>query len=240
MGETKKGRASKSESTEGGGSLGGGAAPPSPADDTAVADEPTCPICLDTAGRTRASALLNVGCACRGAAGRAHLRCLVEYAKPEITVSDSWRWRGCPTCKQPYTGPVQLGLARTQWALTRHLPGYDDIRVAAAENLAIALMECADCVRGEEDPGNRPGARPLLLVVPRLLMSDVSSPPIPPSRASPRPFRGEPGDAADDRRRRVSGDPLRARADHLCRARVPCPPPVLTRRRSTSGRRCSI
>lgn len=79
-----------------------------------VADRPTCYICCEPEGRLRSQQLLR-GCACRGThAGYAHLSCLVAAAQ-----YNAESWTVCSTCRQRFTGAVQLGLARARWQRVR-------------------------------------------------------------------------------------------------------------------------
>jgi hypothetical protein len=48
-------------------------------------------------------------------------------------------WTHCPTCKQQFTGAVQLELSRACWELRRNRPEADIERLAALGNLACAL-----------------------------------------------------------------------------------------------------
>ena len=71
-------------------------------------DRPLCHVCLegdDEAGDW----LVHGGCGCRGSAGFGHLLCLVEAA-----THNPKSWTMCPTCRQRYTGPASLGLARAR------------------------------------------------------------------------------------------------------------------------------
>lgn len=99
-------------------------------------EELTCWVCCDGAA---AESLLPMGCACRGSAGFAHLLCLVSAARHNV---DSWTT--CPTCKQYYTGEVDVGLAKARWNLVHNRPDNDEERLFVANNLAVALKESAD------------------------------------------------------------------------------------------------
>jgi hypothetical protein len=52
-------------------------------------------------------------CASRSDAGLAHVECRVEVAERQMASSDGW-WE-CGTCKQAFTGAMQLGLADAWW-----------------------------------------------------------------------------------------------------------------------------
>lgn len=75
---------------------------------------PTCFICLC------ADEDLLRGCACRGGAGFAHLACLVAAAQ-----ANAETWTRCPTCKQDWTGAVELGLSSARVELAARLPEGD-------------------------------------------------------------------------------------------------------------------
>jgi hypothetical protein len=66
----------------------------------------TCFICLDPCGSSQH--LLHGGCACRGDSGFGHVACIAKAAQE--TNDRMWAW--CPTCKQRWTGQMELGLAR--------------------------------------------------------------------------------------------------------------------------------
>ena len=95
-----------------------------------------CWICCE--GAEPDQPLLQCGCACRGTAGLAHLSCLVAAAKHSVEA-----WTNCPTCKQEYTGEVDVGLARARWDLVRARPADDAERLFVANNLAVTLKESA-------------------------------------------------------------------------------------------------
>ena len=80
-----------------------------------------CHVCLDGNDEAEGGGgqLVHGGCGCRGSAGFAHLPCLIEAATHN-PAADSWSmhgsmcWSTCPTCRQRYTGPASLGLARAR------------------------------------------------------------------------------------------------------------------------------
>ena len=82
--------------------------------------------------------LLHTGCACRGSAGLAHARCLEQAA-----VHDVNRWTTCPTCKQQWTGEMEVALARARYERVRPRPADDEERLFVQQNLAVALFESA-------------------------------------------------------------------------------------------------
>jgi hypothetical protein len=111
---------------------------------------PACWICYERAfvaeaGVHSAGPLLRA-CACRGPdASFSHLPCLVKYAGAKYsTASGGKSWRHCPTCKQEYTGELQLGLARARWELVRGRVMEDLERREAARDLAMALQDAHD------------------------------------------------------------------------------------------------
>ena len=106
--------------------------------------------------------LLPTGCACRGSAGLAHLSCVVEAATHDVNV-----WTTCPTCRQEFTGAMDVGLAKARWELVRDRPSDDAERLFVANNLAVTLKESA---------GDNAGALTLMeevLTVRRKTLGDV-------------------------------------------------------------------
>ena len=95
-----------------------------------------CWICCDSA--MAGSPLISTGCACRGSAGLAHLPCLVAAAATRVDL-----WTTCPTCKQEFTGEMDVGLARARWETVRERPADDAERLFVANNLAVTLKESA-------------------------------------------------------------------------------------------------
>jgi hypothetical protein len=134
---------------------------------------PACWICYERAfaaeaGAHSAGPLLRA-CACRGPeASFSHLPCLVKYAGANRAASQGKSWWQCPTCKQDYTGELQLELARGRWELVRGRAVENGERCYAADDLAIALQVAGDFegarphveevlavgrrMRGDEDP----------------------------------------------------------------------------------------
>jgi tetratricopeptide (TPR) repeat protein len=95
-----------------------------------------CIICLENDPRP-----IQMGCACRGDAGLAHVKCRAEAAAHTSTrgkIYDGW-WQ-CGTCGQNFTGPMQLGVAEEWWKRTKRLPEEDQDRLVATSNLANALI----------------------------------------------------------------------------------------------------
>ena len=104
-------------------------------DDVSQGEDGVCFICLDTSPSP-----IQSGCACRGAAGLAHLRCRAEAAEAlvEQKSSTEW-WRTCQTCKQEFTGEMYDGLANAWWSRVRDRAEDDGERLTAAGNLADSL-----------------------------------------------------------------------------------------------------
>ena len=100
----------------------------------------SCNICLDNDG-------------CRSEARCAHVACRVQAAEHQGTGFHA-RWHTCATCKQQYTGAMQLGLAEALWERHRRKPARNQDRLAAQNLLAAAYMaqgrdaEAAELFRG--------------------------------------------------------------------------------------------
>ena len=77
------------------------------------------------------------GCACRGAAGLAHVSCRVKAA--DCRGGGAW-WK-CQTCRQPFTGEMQHSLAQARWRQVCKREEEDSERVEAANNLATSLWK---------------------------------------------------------------------------------------------------
>jgi len=102
-----------------------------------VADEsPTCLVCFESGGT------MPCGCACRGSAGWAHARCIAKAA--EHAVDPEAAYHTCRICKQSYSGPMNLEIARARFRMVRRFDTQDD--VSAAVHLARACNQ-----RGIED-----------------------------------------------------------------------------------------
>ena len=96
-----------------------------------------CIICLDNDGHPLP---IQCGCGCRDAAGCAHVACKAAYAAHQGPGYHQG-WIACPTCKQQYTGAMQLGLADTLWARLHGSPAEDDGRMGAQNYLATAYAQ---------------------------------------------------------------------------------------------------
>ena len=87
--------------------------------------------------------LLSTGCACcrpGSSGGWAHVSCLASAAAHQEKL-----WYECPTCKQRFTGAMEMGLSRARWELDRRRPEAGPERLTALHNLAGALMNSGDC-----------------------------------------------------------------------------------------------
>ena len=104
-------------------------------------EEKTCWICYD--GES-AGQLLRSGCACHGACGFVHLRCLVSAADASADKEADDFWVACPTCKEMRSGPIQLGLARVRWGLLKSRPEWDYARQSACTEMAVAYIESGE------------------------------------------------------------------------------------------------
>ena len=100
---------------------------------------PECWVCCEEVDPEGAIAA-PTGCACRGSAGRAHVSCLEDLARHKGDANAQHAaWHGCPTCRQDYTGPLAVGLARARYAPLRGRPEGDGERLDALANLVAAL-----------------------------------------------------------------------------------------------------
>merc|ERR1711969_531414 len=94
-----------------------------------------CWVCLEHEPDEGGELPQPTGCACRGGAtDHAHVGCLAKFAQEKKGV-----WTRCPTCKQRWTGPVALALARRRHALAAGRPHVDCERWEAEGDLAEAL-----------------------------------------------------------------------------------------------------
>ena len=105
--------------------------------DVSQGEDGVCFICLDTSPSP-----IQSGCACRGAAGLAHLRCRAEAAEALVEQKSSaeWWWT-CQTCEQQFTGEMRDGLANAWWSQVCHRAEDDGERLDAAANLAASLSD---------------------------------------------------------------------------------------------------
>ena len=105
-----------------------------PRGDAAAGEDACCVICLDST-----PPLIQSGCACRGDAGLAHVACRVKAAEWQAAENKSKAWTRCQTCKQKFTGSMQLGLAEARWSKVQGRPKQDKARLKAALKMASAL-----------------------------------------------------------------------------------------------------
>ena len=104
----------------------------------------TCYICLEDGSEEG----LVRRCACRGAAGVAHLSCLAKQAKilcdeaeeDDERYDESWnKWNKCGMCKQHYHGMAINALGWACWKSYVGLPEADDKRCAALRALSHCI-----------------------------------------------------------------------------------------------------
>ena len=104
-----------------------------------------CIICLDNDGPPLP---IQSGCGCREEAGCAHLACRIEAAKHQ-GLGFHTGWHTCMTCKLPYNGAMELGLAEALWAQHRCKPPGDPHRLCAQSLRAGAYMSDSQTAKGE-------------------------------------------------------------------------------------------
>ena len=104
-----------------------------------------CIICLNNEEHPLA---IQCGCGCRDANGRAHVACKAAYAAHQGPGYHEG-WYACLTCKQDYTGAMQLGLAETLWVRLHGRPAEDDDRLAAQNTLANAYAQAGRFAEAE-------------------------------------------------------------------------------------------
>ena len=103
-------------------------------DAAAGEDACCCVICLDSSPPP-----IQSGYACRGDAGLAHVACRVKAAEWQAAEKNSKAWTRCQTCKQKFTGSMQLGLAEARWTKVRGREQEDYEWQGAASMMANAL-----------------------------------------------------------------------------------------------------
>ena len=91
-------------------------------------DDARCLFCLDWGD---AEDPLMRRCACRGSFGWMHVTCLIKMAEaaPRPPAPTFAAWVSCSTCKQAFTGLVQLRLAIALWAKHAHKVETDGTRI---------------------------------------------------------------------------------------------------------------
>ena len=119
----------------------------------AAPESQQCTVCLEECERGGDSPdgrLLQGGCACRGAAGLAHVQCRVkvaEHADEGDNAAYNAAWAVCGVCNQGYTGETMLQLARALMARWEHADADDEQRLCAENYLSIALGELGQCTQ---------------------------------------------------------------------------------------------
>ena len=109
-------------------------------------DGDVCHICLEASPPPMQS-----GCACRGAAGLAHVGCRVKAAQALVERQGRSRWWfTCQTCEQRFTGALCIGLANAWWSQVRDRAEEDPERLEAANNLATSLDSQGKHAEAEE------------------------------------------------------------------------------------------
>ena len=103
-------------------------------------DARTCFICLEPGGGRRSQRLLHGGCGCRGGSGFGHVACIAKAAQE----TNEDMWYDCPTCKQMWTGQMELGLTRARVASLASLPDGDWDRLNATNMLTQALKSMCE------------------------------------------------------------------------------------------------
>ena len=98
-------------------------------------DAAACIICLDASPSP-----IQSGCACRGDSGLAHVDCLVQLAASQQEHRGTGVWQQCQTCKQDFTGAMQIGLAEAWRSRVAGQPAESLDRLAAESHLANALL----------------------------------------------------------------------------------------------------
>lgn len=112
----------------------------------ACKDPMGCSICLDNDGPPLP---IQGGCGCREEAGCAHVACRVQAAEHQ-GLGFHEGWYTCTTCKQQYTGAMELGLAEALWKRHRHKPARNQDRLAAQSMLAGAYNTQGRLAKAEE------------------------------------------------------------------------------------------
>ena len=95
-----------------------------------------CIICLDTSPPP-----IQMGCACRGDSGLAHIDCLAQAAEARKALRDGTPWGQCRMCNQNFTGVMRMGLAEAWRSRVAGQPAESMERLAAESNLATALFD---------------------------------------------------------------------------------------------------
>ena len=93
-----------------------------------------CIICYETTPPP-----IQSGCACRDDSGLAHTDCIVKVAASQAAHRGTIAWRQCQTCKQDFTGAMQIGLAEALRSWSRDKAEDSDERMVASQNVAYSL-----------------------------------------------------------------------------------------------------
>ena len=104
-----------------------------------------CTICLDDEDYPLP---IQCGCGCRDAAGCAHVACKTEYAEHHGAGYHTG-WHTCPTCKQRYTGAMELRLAEALRVRLQARPAEDAHRQSAQNLLASAYCQAGRLAEAE-------------------------------------------------------------------------------------------
>ena len=80
------------------------------------------------------------GCACRGDSGFAHINCRVQAAVSQQAQQRFSGWWQCQTCRQHFTGAMQLGLAQAWQSRVSAQAEDSEERLAADGNLAKWML----------------------------------------------------------------------------------------------------
>jgi tetratricopeptide (TPR) repeat protein len=104
-----------------------------------------CIVCLDSESDPPP---IQAGCACRSDTGLVHVACAVACAKAMHKKHGHDAWRRCGTCKQAFTGAVQLALGLAWW---RHASAMSPCteRTLAASNLAECYRVSGEYAKAE-------------------------------------------------------------------------------------------
>ena len=137
------------DASGGGGSDAGAAsveplAPSSSVNGDDDGDHDACYICLGADG-----SVIPLGCGCRGAAGGAHLACMVKGAVHAYDQTEGLSWTECSLCRQRYTGQMQMGLAEEGVKRVQHLVETDCNWIHAQAVLAGALHDTGKYAEAE-------------------------------------------------------------------------------------------
>ena len=104
-----------------------------------------CIICYETRPPP-----IQSGCGCRHDGGLAHVGCLAQVATSQAAHRGSIAWRQCQTCKQDFTGAMQIGLAEERWSRVRDQAEASAERLDAACVLANSLLAQAKYAEAEQ------------------------------------------------------------------------------------------